>query len=492
MRRPLLAAAAAALIALPTVLAFFSGGFFDKPRLVAAAGVWLLVILAFLIAPQPLPKSGPGRWALLGLLLLTIFSAVSWSWAPIGGRALDDVQRLVLYLGYMIAGVALLRGPIARRWLEPGLALGAFVVVAYSLSERVLPQAIDLASSNTAVGRLEQPLTYWNAMGIIAAIGTVLAVRVAGDPTREQPLRAAAAFAAVPLALGVYLTYARGALAALGVGVLVLLALAPSPRAQLRAIVTVGLAGLFAVLVANDLPTVKSLSERDPDQGLLMLVTLLALSSVAAVLVPRAPRLHLRVPSLPVSRPATVLGISAVLLVLGGLLIAAFEGKPEGTSPVPGADPSRLGSIDTNRYLYWEEAGATFAEHPIIGIGSGGFIVEWLKLSNRPDASGDAHSLYLETAAELGIVGVAVLLMFLAGVAIAAARLYRIDPGAAAGLAAGLSAWAFHAGLDWDWEMPAVTLLALALASAAIAWSERTSEAAEAGSVAARQPAPVG
>jgi len=29
-----------------------------------------------------------------------------------------------------------------------------------------------------------------------------------------------------------------------------------------------------------------------------------------------------------------------------------------------------------------------------------------------------------------------------------------------------------HAGLDWDWEMPAVSLVALLLAGALIAWSE--------------------
>jgi hypothetical protein len=340
--------------------------------------------------------------------------------------------------------------------------------------------------------RLEQPLTYWNAMGIVGAVGTVLAVRIAGSPAREQPLRAAAAFAAVPMALGVYLTYARGALAALGVGMLVLLALAPSVRPQLRAIVTVGVAAALSVVVANGLPTVKSLSERDSGDGLVMLAVLLLLSAAAAVVAPRAPRRHLPVPALPVSRPATVLGVTALLLVLGGLVIAALEGKPEGTSPVPGANPARLGSIDTNRYLYWEEAGATFADHPLVGVGSGGFIVEWLKRRNRADAAGDAHSLYLETAAELGLVGVAFLLIFLAGVAFATVRLYRLDATAGAGLAAALSAWAFHAGLDWDWEMPAVTLLALTMAAAAIAWSERGTQSAHAvAPLPAREPAPM-
>ena len=63
-------------------------------------------------------------------------------------------------------------------------------------------------------------------------------------------------------------------------------------------------------------------------------------------------------------------------------------------------------------------------------------------------------------------------LLFLGGVGAAAVRLYRSDPGAAAGLIAALAAWTLHAGLDWDWEMPAVTLTALLLAAALIAWSE--------------------
>src|SRR5918997_6351660 len=204
----------------------------------------------------------------------------------------------------------------------------------------------------------------------------------------------------------------------------------------------------------------------------------------------------MRFESLPMERPATVLGASVLVLVVGGLLVAALEGKPEGTSPVPGATPARLSSVDSNRYHYWEEAGSTFAEHPLAGIGSGGFQVEWLKVYERFDASGDAHSLYLETAAELGVVGVAFLLLFVGGIATALLRLYRIEPGAASGLAAGLAAWSFHAGLDWDWEMPAVTLPALLLAAAAIAWSERreaaaADEAAREPGEAARAPAPI-
>jgi O-Antigen ligase len=161
-----------------------------------------------------------------------------------------------------------------------------------------------------------------------------------------------------------------------------------------------------------------------------------------------------------------------VIVVAGAFAVAVFEGKPEGTSPSPGANPARLGSIDSNRYRYWEVALRTWTHHPLVGIGSGGFLVEWLKERNRVDTSGDAHSLYLETLAEFGIVGFAVLLLFLAGVVAGVVRLHRLEPALATGPAAVLAAFAVHAGLDWDWEMPAVSLVALLMAASVLAWGE--------------------
>ncbi len=113
MRRWVLAAGATALIVLPTVLAFFSGGFFDKPRIIAALVAWVLVVLAALFSPRPLPVSTAGRLALLGLALLCAWTALSITWAPIGGRAQDDLQRLLLYLGVFTAAVG--AAPRARR-----------------------------------------------------------------------------------------------------------------------------------------------------------------------------------------------------------------------------------------------------------------------------------------------------------------------------------------------------------------------------------------
>ena len=472
MRRWVPASGATAVIVMPTMLAFFSGGYFDEPRIVAGLVAWCLVIAAGVAAARPLPVSAPGRIALLAIALWCAWVALSLTWAPLAGQAQDDLQRLLLYVGYFAASLAFLRVAGVARVLEPALALGAFAVVAYALSERVLPGALELERSASAGGRVEQPFTYWNAAGIAAAIGFVLATRTAGDPTRPRALRAALAGASVTLGLGVYLSFARGALAALAIALLVLIALAPEGRAQLRSVVVSLGAGAVASLVASGLPTVESLDSADSGEGLLMLGVLVVLSAAAAFLAPRSGRTRLPLPTPGGSRPAMVAIAGIAVAAIAAVAIAAFEGKPEFESPAAGATPERLGSIESTRYRYWGVALDTFAEHPLAGAGSGGFVVEWLERPDRPDAARDAHSLYLETAAELGLVGLALLVLFFGAVTAAGIRLYRLDRGAAAGPVAALTAWALHAALDWDWEMPAVTLTALLLAAWLIAASE--------------------
>ena len=55
---------------------------------------------------------------------------------------------------------------------------------------------------------------------------------------------------------------------------------------------------------------------------------------------------------------------------------------------------------------------------------------------------------------------------------VAARRAHRADPALSAGPAAALVVWALHASLDWDWEMPALTLVAVTLAAALAAAGE--------------------
>ncbi|HEX5910137.1 MAG TPA: hypothetical protein VFY44_06555, partial [Thermoleophilaceae bacterium] len=277
-------AAVVAILAGPVALAFFSGGFFDLPRLWTAAGAWLLVLLATIAAPRPLPASTSGRCALAGLALLTAWTAVSLAWAPLRAPAVDDVQRLVLYLGGLLAACAFLRGERALRAVEPGVAAGTVVATLYGLSERLLPGLFELTRSASAEGRLDQPLTYWNAMGALTAIGLVLCARLGGDDSRPAAVRAAAAAAAPVLGLGLFLTLSRGAIATAAAGLLVLVVLCPT-RLQLRAAVLTLVSGGVAAAAALALPAVRTLeagqSARD-GQGLAMLGVLLVVAAASA------------------------------------------------------------------------------------------------------------------------------------------------------------------------------------------------------------------
>jgi hypothetical protein len=476
-------AAAALLLAGPTVLAFFSGGYFDEARLWGAIGAFALVLVAALVSDAPLPKSWPGRLAIAGLAGLAAWTAFSIDWAPLAGPAFHDSQRLLLYVAALIAAAALLRGWATAEAIEPALAAGTVIVISYGLSGRLLPGLIHLDSSLSAAGRLEQPLTYWNATGALAAIGFALCARLTGDSERRPLTRALAAAAAVPLGLGVYLSFSRGALAALAAGLIVLLLLA-FDRPQIRAIAITLAGALLASVAAGLMPGVRSLhgsmSPREL-QGAVMLVLLIALSAATGLIARRAAQNEDDRP-LPTLRRRHLVAALGVLIVATALVVARVHEK---TSVARGATTARFGSVESNRYSYWKVAGHMFAQQPLRGEGSGSFGVIWLQRRTIPEAAQDAHSLYIETGAELGIVGLALLALFVGSSGVAARRAYLRDPALTAGWIAALSVWLVHAGLDWDWEMPAVSLIAILLVGALLAHGERPAP------VSLREPEPV-
>ena len=458
------------MLGAPLLLSFFSGGFFDEPRLWAAAATWAaLGLLVLTERVPPLPRSTPGRVAIGGLAALTLLTGLSLLWTPLAGPAQDDLQRLLLYLGSFAAGAVVLTGR-AGRAAEPVLGLGAACVIAYALSERLLPGLVDLARSASANGRLEQPLTYWNAVGALAALGLLLCVRVAADSTRPAALGAAAAAAAPVLGLGLYLTFSRGALAAVCAGVLALSLLTPRRR-ELGTTCLVFAAAVVAA-VASELPGLDPIADAGADgetgAGLAMLAILVVLGAAAGALAVTRRRAGDGELALGV-QPRLAIGLAIVVVVAGAIALAS-SGEDLGRVDSGGA--GRLGTVETNRYDYWRVAASTFADHPLAGHGSGSFRVDWLRERDVRERVVDAHSLYAETAAELGLLGLAALAAFLGGIllaGLAAIRRLRAD---AAGPAAVAIAWAVHAGIDWHWEMPAVTLVALACAARLVAVAE--------------------
>jgi hypothetical protein len=466
------AAIVTALLGGPTVLAFFSGAYFDRPRLWAAVVSWIAVAAAAVAAPRPWPSTRAAWLAVGGLAALTAWTAVSVSWAPLRDVAQADAQRLLLYLGVLVAGIAAFRSRAAASAVEPVLALGAVIVVLEGLSERLLPGLFTLARSEAVPGRLFQPVTYWNAMGLLAAMGVVLCIALAGERTRPPWLRACAAGATPVLAVGGYLTLSRGAVLAAVVGLTLLAALRPT-RSQLRALALLVIASVPAVVTAALLDGVRTLegsAATREREGLVMLAVLvLTALAAAAAFLHEARRAQSEPPAFWVRRAARLV---AVLVGVGIVMMFAVLSGQQHDSIVgaqQGATTSRLADADSIRGDFWRVARGAFAEHPLRGVGSGGFAVEWLRERTVLYAARDAHSWYFETAAELGLVGLALLAAFLAGAVLSAVRAHRREPGPMAGLIAVAGLWAVHAGLDWDWEVPAVTLVAVIAVAAVMA-----------------------
>jgi hypothetical protein len=470
VRAALLNGARAVLLAGPVALAFFTGGYFDEPRAWAGLVTWLLVVVSALAVRPVLPSARAGRLALAGLVLFAVWTLFSFTWAPIAGDAYHRGQIGILYAGGLLAASALLRGRGAVRAVEPALAGGALLVVGYGISERLLPGLLQFQHSVSARGRLEQPLTYWNAMGEVAAIGVVLCVRIAGDANRGRAPRLAAIAAAAPLGLGLYLSFSRGALFACAAGIITLVVVAPW-REQLRLGALTLAAALLAAAASAPFRGLTALAGSDAArerQGAIVLA-LLALVIIAAVLVGRQ---LIRTESAQTLRLPRLAPLIALALVCAGLALAIVVGAKESASRPLSAGANRFTTLQSNRYAYWRVAFRAFEAEPLRGVGAGGWAVYWLRYRPIDEFAQDAHSMPLQTLAELGLIGTGMLALLVVGTGFTARAAQRSAPTLAAGSIAGLVVYAVHAPLDWDWEMPAVTLLAIILAGALIALGE--------------------
>ena len=478
MRRAVPVIAIVVLLAGPTIIAFETGGYFDGPRAAATAVAWALVLLLAVAGPLPLPRSAPGWVATAGLAGLAAWTAISVAWAPLAGPAVDSAQRLLLYLGVLLASVAVLRDRRLTRAVEPALAAGALIVIAYGLAGRLLPGILELDRSFVAGGRLEQPLTYWNAEGLLAAMGLALCIRLAGDPARSHNLRAAAAAACAPLGAGVYLSYSRGAVVVALLGLIFLLAAVPT-RPQLRAALTGLAAAVLASAFSATFRGVAALEGSDAAQerdGTVVLLLMLGLMLLTALVTRRATAADAAQPErlgkVAFASRFPALAKAATLLCVVGLIAGGLVETAGRRSESAEAEPARFVTVSSLRYEYWRVGGEAFLDEPLIGNGAGSFRVIWRREREVDASVVEVHSLALEMATELGIPGLLLLGLFVGGVAVAGRRALRAEAPLAPAACAVCGMWLTHALIDWDWQMPAVTLPALVLAGALLAEAE--------------------
>jgi hypothetical protein len=474
--------------ALIVFLGFNAGGYFPGTPAVAALVLTQVLLVRILQARHPFEGLAPITLvAIVALGLYAGLTLASGLWSHSTGRAVIEFDRAWLYLLVLLLFGTVRANAANIRWLIRGLVLGASIVCVAGLITRVLPNVwhTTLDVSNQ---RLSYPVTYWNTLGLLATLGIVLAFHLTCSLSERRQVRVLAAAVLPLLAATLLFTLSRGAIVAGAIGLLVY-ALLARPRALLSgALAVVGPTAVLVVVAyhANLLDTFNPTTPAAVSQGhrvaLVAGICVLACGALRLLLAHRLdPRLRrsggrnwIAARSGRGTIAAAIMVGLVAFLVLGGPHVLTHDwSRFISGAPTKGSggdlrarltDPSNDGRTEL-----WSVALHEFSASPLHGAGAAMYQTVWDRLRPRSVYVVNAHSLYLQAMAELGLPGLLLLLTVVGATIVGLATRAR---GAQRSLYGALLAvavvWALHAGVDWDWEMPVVTIGFFAAAGLAL------------------------
>jgi O-antigen ligase/polysaccharide polymerase Wzy-like membrane protein/tetratricopeptide repeat protein len=415
---------------------------------------------------------------LIALAAFVVWTATSIAWSSSQGTSVLELERAIVYpLGLLAALLIVRRDSLTA--FTGGLAAGVVAISTYSLATRLFPDRIGVFDP-LARYRLAEPIGYWNALGIFAVMGLLLSLGFAARGATVAG-RAAAGLALPVLVTTLYFTFSRGAWIALAIGLVAAVAIDPR-RLRFISVAAVLSPLLFlSVWLASrsDALTHQSAPLADAArQGHRLAGWIALLAAGCAVLAAAFCLAERRVQPGRTTRRAYGALLAAAAVAACALVVAnyggpvslaqsaydAFRAPPAGTG-TSGNLNNRLFDFSGNgRFDMWRVAVKDFRHHRLLGSGAGTYEDVWYLDRPLPGKVRDAHSLYFEVLAELGPLGLALLIVALASPLVAIGKARR-EPVAVAAASAYI-AFLAHAGVDWDWEVTVVTLVAVLCAAA--------------------------
>ena len=421
-------------------VAFFAGGGLNLAHMTTvelALTLGAAALAAAVLVRAPAARAY-GTWPLALLLAFAALTALSTVWSVQPDASWQDAGRMFAY-GALFGVCVLLARAFPTRWpaVLGGLVLAAVVVCAWAVLTKVFPASLD---ANDIYARLRAPYTYWNAIGLTAAMGAIGCLWL-GSRRSGHALLSALAYPAMGLMLlTLLLAYSRGALVALLLGAVIWFCLVPL-RLRGAAVLLTGAAGAAVVIAwdfskhalsADNVP----LAARDSaghQLGALLAAVLIALT-LAGLAVgflsarhapPAALRRHTGAVLLSVLALACVGFVGALAASHRGLTGSVSHALHSLTDPharVPPNTPGRLTAIASVRARYWNEALKVFKAHPALGSGAEGYATARLRYRTETLDVRHAHGYAVQTLADLGVVGLALTLALLASWLAAAGR----------------------------------------------------------------------
>jgi hypothetical protein len=458
------------------------------PRHVGGLAVWLVVVgLIAFGATSRARLARPFYWASGLILALALFSAFSSLWSGSVELSVNEADRVLVYLGVFVAAFLIAQTDSRRQRFGEGVAIALFGVAVLMLGSRLLPHVLEVEAGLGSGSRITYPLGYWNANGVACALGVVLALWM----SRRSPNASLRwiAIGAIPVLLtALYLTYSRGAVLALAIGAIVLLALSHD---RLWILIKLGIGALGAVPALLAIQARTNIAQNRPfpgviGEGVAVLLYLVAGVVLTLLLYWALRRLERRRGErtgrmLELSRNPRVLRWVGIVLAVVALVAAIAVGgrawnqftssDTEFNTANPLANFQKFGG--SGRGEYFRVALDAFAEKPVGGTGAGTYRFSWYQLRHLEAPDQDAHSLYLQMLSELGVPGAILVIALMLVLLWAGFCAWRDGSGPARELHAALFAvavaFAIGVAIDWFWQIAALSAVFFCATGALVA-----------------------
>jgi O-antigen ligase/polysaccharide polymerase Wzy-like membrane protein len=470
-----LVAGGAAVLVAAAVL--FSGGSADNPlmwigglAIVAAA----FAAVSAAVGTLAVPALSPLGVATVGLFAgLVVWLGLSVIWSIEGDRSWNYANRALVYLAFLVLGLALATMRRAPRLAAAWLAAVTAVAVGVALLTKIFPA---LSAETERVARLNAPIGYWNVLALICVFAVPLALWIAAPRTRPDWLRAAGVLYLYEAIVALLLTFSRGGVA-VAIAAAVLWLLIARPRLESAA--ALGMALAPALVVAGWAFSRPGLTKQDEAHSLQVhdgrwfALALVLGGAVTFGLAWWGSRYERRRPLAQawrqrLGRLLVGAAVAGVVIGIGALLTAGITpsrvlhkfSEPTASPVVSGA--THLTSVaSTSRWNWWQEAWKSWHKHLAVGTGAGTFDLIHRILRVDGTVATEPHNLPLQFLTETGIIGLLLFVgLVLAGAGALVETLRRLegeDRLAAAALVVVLFGYVVHSVVDFDWDFVAVT-----------------------------------
>jgi tetratricopeptide (TPR) repeat protein len=469
----------------------FEGGYFPAAWYPSAIAALALLAATAIGTGRLIPAPPLARLAIAALAGLVLWAFVSLLWSVSPGSGWDAANKLLLYL--LVAWTLALL-PWTRDSMRIALAAWVIGVVAVCAVSLIGATGAGPLGDYFIKGRYLDPIGYSNGVSALPLMALFPALWLCTRRGAGLPSRAGFLAAAVFLAQFSLLPQSRGAVIGFAVAILVFVAIVPErvrlilPLLVLAAAVAIAVGSIYDVYtVGIELSDAAEAGRTIPglhlraavqDAGNAILLTSLG-AGVAGVLLGLGSRsLSLREPELRKIR----LGVAAVIgtVVVVALLVAAVNAGRissdlsdrwhtfKSSEDTPATTGARLtANYSDQRYDYWRVAFEEFERKPLAGAGAGSFEAVYSAQRDYDKPSKYVHDIWLRVLAEGGLVGAALLALFLgaaiAGLTATWRRLEAQGRGLVATCAAVTVYFFVHGSFDWLDEFPALASPALAL-----------------------------